>query len=366
MKRILFLGRGGHTLPTYRALLNKVAQEYELICYSEVPLEKEWIDLEHEYTLRAATSRNYPRRLRELLLIIAVVRDHLRNPFHLVHAHSTYPAGFVAVLLQKLFGVPSLVALNAAEGSLVPDIRFGDLLYPRRARMNRWVIERARLVTTMTEYHRQEIVKNLGVTREIAVLPRGVDLDRFYFKRTNELNSPLVILSVGYLNDIKDPDTLLRAFYFIQMEIESTLIVVGRDYTNGAARKLVDQLGISEKVRFEGYVDHDRINEYYRKADVLLHTSRYESAGMVVAEAMASGVLVVGTSVGLLSDLSNECCMTAPRNPQAIAKSVVNLVRDRQKMLSMRERAYQWSLTHELDNCSRELLSLYKQLLKSS
>jgi glycosyltransferase involved in cell wall biosynthesis len=342
-----------------------LAAHCDLTVYSEVPLEKEWLDLEHKYSLRAITSRKLPRRLREMIFFFVLVKDHLKNPFNLLHAHSTYPTGFVAVICQRLLGLPAIVSLHAAEASAFRDIGLGDLLHRRRARINRWVINRARIVTALTDFQRNEVVTNLQIKRPVVVIHRGVDLKQFYFKRSNALRSPVVILSVGYLNAIKDPETLLRAFYSIQKKIQSVLVIVGKDYANGALQKLVDEMGLTEIVRFEGYVRHDLLGEYYRKSDLLLHTSRYESQGMVIAEAMASGVLVVGTRVGLLSDLSGECCLTVPtRDPDALARAVLDLFCDPDKMELLRENAYRWSLHHSLDNCCKEILSLYNQQMR--
>lgn len=359
-----FLGRGGHTLPTYRALLNRLASNYDLTVYSEVPIDPSWRDLPHGYHLRDITSKKLPRRLREILLLFVLIKDHLRKPYHLVHAHSTYPTGFVAVIFQKLFNVPAIVSLHAAEASSFPDISFGDLLSKRRAMVNRWIINNASAVTALSDFQRREIQNNLNISRPVSVIYRGVDLKRFYFKRLNGVNSPAVLLSVGYLNAIKDPDTLLRAFSAIQKQLESILIVVGRDYTHGEVQKDAHRLGLSDKVRFEGYVDHEKMDELYRQADLLLHTSRYESQGMVVAEAMASGVLVAGTNVGLLSDLAGECCVTvAVKDPQSLATAVLSLFRNKERMQLMRENAYRWSRQHSLDNCSEVTMDLYEKLI---
>ena len=363
LKRIAFLGRGGHTLPTYRALLNRLAHHFDLTVYSEVPVDPMWLDLPHDYSLRAVTERRMHRRLREVLLLFVLIKDHLRNPYHLVHAHSTYPTGFAAVVFQKIFRVPAIVSLHAAEASAFPDIRFGDLRHKRRMVVNRWVIKHARTVTALTDFQRIEVVSNLKIVRPVIVIHRGVDLKRFYFNRRNQLRSPMVLLSVGYLNAIKDPETLLQAFELIQRKLNCVLIVVGQDYTDGEIKIVASRLGISEKVRFEGYVEHDRIDVYYREADILLHTSRYESQGMVVAEAMASGVVVVGTKVGLLSDLSGECCVTVSnKDPAALAEAVLSLVEDGERMEYLRHNAYRWSRLHSLDNCSEEVMGLYRTL----
>ena len=352
-------------MPTYQALLNKIADHYDLSVYAEVPVEKDWLKPDQKYSLRAVTSRKLPRRLREFLFLVFVVKDHLKRPFHLVHAHSTYPTGMVAVIMQKVFGIPAIVGLHAAEGSAFEDIEFGDLLQRKRTIINKWVINRATIVTVLSAFQKNEVVKNLGIKREIIVRSRGVDLDRFYFNPNRELQSPVVFLSVGYLNAIKDPETLLHAFYQIQKEVHSILIVIGKDYTDGALHKLASKLGISSKVKFQGFISHDLINEFYQQADVLLHTSRYESQGMVVAEAMASGVLVVGTDVGIMHDLSGECCITVPtRDPDALAAAVLKLLRDKEMMDTLRKNAHAWSEKNNLDRCCEALMDLYNCQIK--
>jgi glycosyltransferase involved in cell wall biosynthesis len=296
--------------------------------------------------------------------LLLLIKDHIRKPFDLVHAHSTYPTGFVAVVLQKIFNIPALVSLNAAEGSALEDIEFGDLLHGKRARINKWVINNAKMVTALSHFHRNEICKNLGVKREIKVIYRGIDMERFYFERSDLLRRPVVLLSVGYLNAIKDPGTLLHAFSEIQEHVDCTLIVIGKDYTNGSIEALIRKLNIAGKVKLEGFVSHDRIHEYFRKADVLLHTSRYESQGMVVAEALASGTLVCGTSVGLMHDLSGECCVTVPpQDATGLARAVIKLLDDSERIQSLRKKGYAWSKHNSLERSSETIMDLYRGMI---
>src|SRR5690606_15968440 len=103
--RVAYLGRAGHTLPSLRVLLNLLAGECEVVLYSEVPFHQEWETLQHSYRVRRVVGKRWPRRVRDVLLLLTLIRDHLRNRFDVVHAHSTYPAGLVAVVLQRLFGV---------------------------------------------------------------------------------------------------------------------------------------------------------------------------------------------------------------------------------------------------------------------
>jgi len=257
-----------------------------------------------------------------------------------------------------------LLSLDGGEEVTFPEIKFGDAHQSKRTRINKWIINNANVVTTLTRFQRDGIYRNLKIARAIQVIPRGVDTRTFLFPRNHKLNTPIIFLSVGYFSPVKDPETLIKTFFIIQKEVNSKLIHVGRDYMNGFVHKLVDELGISNKVQFIEPVDHNCIHEYYRKADVFLHTSVYESQALVVAEAMAAGTLVCGTNVGLMNDLSGECCITVPiKEPEALASVVLELLSNSEKMDKQRLSAYKWTETNSLENCTNRFRDIYARLL---
>jgi len=364
LKRIAFLGRGVHTLPTYRALLNRLSQDYLIIVYSEVSLQPSWLTLDHQYEFRSSKLMNLPRRIRELLFPIWLIKEYLKKPFDVVHAHSTFPTGLAAVILQLLFQVPAIVSLDGGEGSSLPDLQFGDAHHRIRKAINKWVINQAHIVSSLTYFQRDEIYKNLAVKREIRVIPRGVDNRKFHYSQS-KIKSSVRFLSVGYLSPIKDPETLLKTFSIIQQQIDCQLIHIGKDYMNGWIQQRANDMGISHKVRFVEPIDYDNISEYYKNADILLHTARFESQGMVIVEAMSSGTLVCGTHVGLMSDLSGECCITVPpKEPEALAAAVLDLLDSAEKMERLRMNAYNWSKNHSLDHSVKAFCCMYAELTK--
>ena len=367
MKRIAILGRGAHTLPTYRALLNGLCQHYSITLYSEVAMTSDSLLLEHNYTIKCIPKGNYPRRLRDLLLLLLVLRDHLKKPFALLHSHSTYPTGLVAIVLKKIFRIPVVVALDAAEGSAFPDIHFGDLLSKKRAKLNQWVINHASVVTALTNFQRDQVCSNLKITNEIKVIPRGIDPNAFSFSRTEKKNDCVTILSASYLSPVKDPETLIKAFFIIQKSINCKLIHIGRDYMNNTIHQMVDDLGIADKVLFKGHIPYHEISEYYKAADLFLLTSVYESQAVVVAEALAAGILVLGTHVGLMADLSGNCCITVPPGDhEALAKNAIALLNDPIKMNMLRDNGYHWSKQNTLDSSVHELCKIYDHLIDSN
>lgn len=352
-------------MPTHRLMLNKLAEHYTIVLYSEVAMKPEWLALKHLYTIRAVQSNKYHRFVRDFIVLWMIIRDHCRQPFHLLHAHSTYPSGMIATIFKKLFRVPVLVGLDGAEGIALPSINFGDLVSKRRASLNQWIINEADAVTALTFFQRDLVYKNLSIQKEIQVIPRGIASPSQQENKKEESKTPITILSIGYLSPVKDPITLIKAFHQIQKEIDCRLIHVGQDYMQGEVQQLVKSLGIEDKVSFTGHVPYEQVNIFYKQADLFMLTSVYESQAMVVVEAMAMGIPVCGTHVGIMADLSGKCCITVPPGESSLlAHAVIALLKDKEKMETLRRNGYTWTKENTLDSCVDALRKLYSKLIQ--
>jgi glycosyltransferase involved in cell wall biosynthesis len=210
VKRIAFLGRGGHTLPSHRALLNKLAEGFTIILYSEVVVQPEWLKLEHRYEIKCFKGMGLPRLLREPIFVFMLLIEHLRKPFDLTHSHSTYPTGLAAILLQKIFKIPALISLDGGEGIYISEAKFGDFNSRKRTLLNKWVINQAMGITALTNFQKDKVVLNLSIKRRIEVITRGVDNRKFEFIENRVFGSSITFLSVGYLSPIKNPEMLIK------------------------------------------------------------------------------------------------------------------------------------------------------------
>ena len=104
-------------------------------------------------------------------------------------------------------------------------------------------------------------------------------------------------LFVGRFHPLKGTHLLLEAFARACMEgARLTLIASGRD--EGKLRELADSLGISERLEWLGKLPREQLPAQYRRHDVLVAPSLYESGGLVALEAMAEGLPVVALDVG--------------------------------------------------------------------
>ncbi len=160
------------------------------------------------------------------------------------------------------------------------------------------VADRIRVSTQ--NFSREKIFKNIK-REKISIIPFGIDLKRFYpaAKPTNK-NIFLFVGRLSRTHYFKGVELLLRAFHVIvQKNFDAELWIVGDGDERAQYERITEKLHISKKVRFFGAVSDDALPEIYRQARVMVlpSTDSSETFGLVLLEAMASGVPVIASDV---------------------------------------------------------------------
>lgn len=162
------------------------------------------------------------------------------------------------------------------------------------------VLECADEVIAVSEWERDLLYDDFGVST--TVIPNGLDVDRFLYA-TPEARQQPYLLCVGRLKEYKGVQHVVRA---LQKLPQYELVVAGAGSYADEIQRVADEVGVSERVTFLGYVDNDRLPGLYAGADVLLQLSKFEAYGMTVGEALAAGTpSVVRTRSALENWLSN-------------------------------------------------------------
>ena len=265
-------------------------------------------------------------RLPILLRTMARIRrEAKRRPFDVLYALWAHEPGFVAVQAGRRSATPVMVSIMGGELTDLPEIGYGG----ERSRVNRWLtaraLARADRVTVGSRYlHR--LAERRVPLEKLRLQPLGVD-PRFspgsWPPDAPRLGGDPTLLSVASLSPVKDHRTLLRAFAMVVRRLpEARLHLVGGGRLELEIRQWARRSGVTGRVELHGAIDHGRLADYYRQADVFVQSSRFESQGMAVLEAAACGCPVVGTAVGVLPELCPPERVAAPGDAGSLAKAL--------------------------------------------
>lgn len=307
---------------------------------------------------------NAPVARRVMALVRAFLTDHRRHPFILIHGFWGFPAGLAAVIAGKMCQLPAVVSFLGAESAALPQIRYGHLLRFRKRVLLRWISHNAFVIHLLSQFQATRLEHARIFPKRVSIIPFGVDVEAFRPRQGYTFpRPPFRILHVANLTEVKDQDTLLHSFKRILEYVPATLRVVGPDYLDGRLQRVAHNLGIASSVEFVGRVPQSEILRHYHWAHLLVHTSLHEAQSVAIVEAMASGVPVIGTSVGLLSDLAGDCVIAVkPRDHVMLAQEAVGLLRSPRRLGSLRRNGRKWAEMNSLSNTVARLMALYDDL----
>lgn len=184
---------------------------------------------------------------------------------------------------------------------------------------------------------------------KIEIHRSGVDLSVFGYREPGQLHSPVRLVTIGRLSPNKGVEYALEAVYKLLDAGHSVEYrIVGAGPSRESLAESVHRLNVDSAVRFEGAVGSDKIVEILADADILVTPSitgphgEQEGLPNALKEAMASGVPVIGTSIGGIPELIEHGVngfLVPERNADRIAECVRTIIEDRDKMPGILTRA---------------------------
>jgi len=235
-------------------------------------------------------------------------------------------------------------------------------------------------VCTANSFATAKIARTLSGREDIRIIPMGVDVE--FFRQTADreaLHGGLgredkTILYAGRLIEWKGVEYLIKALpEVIEKHPEAKLVVVGSGPCKKDLVSVTERLNLQDKVTFLDAVSQEELARYYSAARVFVLPSivndegETEGLGVVLLEAMASGVPVIGTGVGGIPDIIKDGetgLISLEKNPNDLADKICTLLTDEDLRKKVTEKGYQL-VTKEFswDVIAKEYAGLYDTLI---
>ena len=236
-----------------------------------------------------------------------------------------------------------------------------------------YALKKADYITVLSEITKKEISKL--TSKEITLIPFGVDISRFSPTQKNPNPEKLKIGTIRTLSEKYGVEYLIRSFAIaLQKHPNITLEIVGDGPLRSSLENLCAELKINNKITFHGYInqnsDFNRYINLLRSFDIfaILSILDSETFGVAAVEASAIGIPVIATNVGGLPEVINHHVtglIVEPKNVESTTKAIELLLADQtlRNQLGKNgrnkvEQIYNWK------NNTNEMVELYFKAIK--
>ncbi len=219
-----------------------------------------------------------------------------------VHVQWPIPNGLGALFLQKIYGIPYINTIHGEEVYL-------SKRYHTMFALKRLVNDSSKTVTNSSATMNSCLETGLDKGK-FEIIPFGADVDFYRPLKTSENENIFQILAVGYLIERKGFEYLIRSMEHVLKEHENVqLTIVGSGPLEKKLKDLIKDLELKNNVKIIKNVSDDELLHLYNLSDLFVLPSivdsqgNTEGLGVVLLEAMACQLPVIGSNTGGIPDI---------------------------------------------------------------
>ncbi len=299
------------------------------------------------------------------------LRKIMSMDFDIIHGHSGGPTTLLGWEVARAKKIPFVVTYHTLWNRYTHYFLKGKVVGPR-------VMERAtKIFGNQTDFliaptgRVEKELRSYGVKKPVEVVPSGIDVEAFKNEEKGFLREKIknqkdpIILFVGRLGREKSVDFLIRSFKYVHDNLPSTqFVIVGDGVDRKKLENLASKLKVLSNIHFLGHIDMSLMRKVYKDAEVFVFSSTTETQGLVVPEALASGVPVVA-----VDDPAFECIESGKngylveKDPKEFALKTLSILENKDLRKQMGQYAFESAQTFSVKNTVDSLENVYFEVL---
>jgi glycosyltransferase involved in cell wall biosynthesis len=255
----------------------------------------------------------------------------------LIHVQSARWAGAAAEKIEHELNIPYVITEHFSG--------FQETTLPQNeVRLAKKGFDTARQIASVSSSLRDHLAaQNLAARDRVQVIPNMVDGDFFTPPPEPRTSDTFRFFALSHLQPWKGLDILLHAFaHAFQPDDKVELVIGGNGPERQRLKHLAQDLSIADHVGFAGRMTRQEVRSALWNADAFVHPSFEETFGVVLIEAMATGVPVLATACGGPEEIvtPETGMLVAPRDVDALAQAMQELYDTADRYDSTRIRRY--------------------------
>lgn len=279
---------GGGGTAVYE-LSNRLSKTHKITVITYHAKNQPVVSLENEITVVRFGNAKVTFFLRTFLYLIS------KNQFDIYHAHGTF-CGLIAKIISLFKKKPVILHLHGYRDKKTVNII--------KYKIQNFIIKSGFDKIISADSYAINQVEKLGITAEQLVqIKFGVDTDKF---RPSDIGNQRknILLFVGRLVKVKGLNTLLQAMNLLKNE-DIELWIAGKGEMETELKEYSSMNNL--KVKFLGELTQNELSDHYRKSKFLVLPSISEGQGLVLLEALASGVPIIVSDIPSLRETAEHC-----------------------------------------------------------
>jgi glycosyltransferase involved in cell wall biosynthesis len=222
-----------------------------------------------------------------------------KKPPDLAHVHVAWPAGLFALYLKKRRGLKYV--LTEHETIYMPGHDNYRIQSAFEKKMLPVIFRQAAKVHTVSHSLGEALIKLKLLKQMPEIIPNVVDTHLFSFHEKPVGNS-FRFIHVSGLTRQKNPEGMLQALAEVKkLRNDFTLTIIGP--ANEKIKGLAKKLSLDDNIIFTGELPYEEVAKRVSQSDAMIHFTRYETFGCVVAESLCCGVPVIISNLAVTREL---------------------------------------------------------------
>ena len=217
----------------------------------------------------------------------------------LVHVHVAYPAGLFALYLKKRKGLHYIISEH--DGIYMPGYDNYHVPGQFEKRMVPVIYKSAKKIHAVSKSLANSLINLKLANDPPIIIPNVVNTEVFKFTRKDR-TGVFDFIHVSSLINQKNPEGMLTAISLVkEKRADFVLRIIGP--VKEGFRKLAKELSLEKEIVFVDEIPYQEVAHQVSTSDAMIHFTRYESFGCVIAESLCCGVPVIVSDLEVTREL---------------------------------------------------------------